>query len=208
MATNLFVELASEKQERIISVGISEFAKYGYSNSSTNRIVKNSGISKGSLFQYFQSKEELYFYILDCIISEFMTSLNDKVDNLSTDPVQRVIGYSELEFAWYIQNPEKYEIMVSAFAKNDGEIYKKVEARYSLVGEDTYYKLMGVIDPQKFKRDKKKAIDVLMWFLKGFNEDFVGRADVRSHNNIDALKSEYVKCLTEYMEMLKEGLFS
>lgn len=206
MAANLFVELPSEKQERIIRVAISEFAKYGYVNSSTNRIVKNSGISKGSLFQYFQNKEELYFYILDSIVSELMTSLNDKVDTLSADPFQRVAGYSELEFAWYIQNPEKYKIIVHAFAKNDTEIHKKVEARYSLAGENIYYKLMEDIAPQKFKRDKQKTIDVLKWFLKGFNEDFIGRAELPGHTNIDALKREYVRCLTEYLELLKEGL--
>lgn len=63
MPKKLFHELQEDKKQKIISVSISEFAKYGYTDSSTNRIVKDSGISKGSLFKYFESKEDLYFYV-------------------------------------------------------------------------------------------------------------------------------------------------
>lgn len=206
MPTNLFGELESKKKERIISVAINEFAKFGYANSSTNRIVKNSGISKGSLFQYFQSKEELFFYILDCVTSELVTSLNDKVDNLSKDPFQRVIEYSELEFSWYIQNPEKYKIIVDAFTKNGSEIYPKIEARYSLAGDAIYYKLLDDTDSEKFRWGNQITIDILKWFLKGFNENFISREEVQGNTKIDELKGKYIKCLTKYMEALKEGL--
>lgn len=58
MPKKLFFELKDEKRKKIIDTGISEFAKYNYNNSSTNRIVKDAGISKGSLFKYFESKED------------------------------------------------------------------------------------------------------------------------------------------------------
>ena len=56
MPMKLFTELDSEKQERILDAALKEFAEYGYENGSTNRIVKNCGISKGSLFTYFENK--------------------------------------------------------------------------------------------------------------------------------------------------------
>lgn len=58
--------------------GVSEFAEYGYENSSTNRIVKKAGISKGSLFKYFPTKEDFYFYVLDEITAELNSSLEEK----------------------------------------------------------------------------------------------------------------------------------
>lgn len=206
MPTNLFHELDIDKKSKIISVGISEFAQYGYINSSTNRIVKNSGISKGSLFQYFQSKEDLYFYILDCISLELTSALGRKTDKFSKDLFKRVVEYSEFEFSWYIQNPEKYKIIIRAFAKSDTEIYQKVEARYNLAGESIYYKLLEDIDSREFKWDKQMTSDILKWFLVGFNEDFIRKMNMHEKTDIEYLKGQYIKRLKEYMEILKKGM--
>ncbi len=206
MPTDLFNELDNDKKIRIINVGISEFAKHGYINSSTNRIVKCSGISKGSLFKYFQSKEKLYFYILDCVTSELMSSLEEKTDSLPKDLFKRVIKYSELEFAWYIQNPDKYKLIIKAFKKSDTEIYQKIEKKFNLRGQGVYYKLLEDIDTKQFKWEKRKTIDILKWFLIGFNEDFINRTEVQGNIEIDNIRNEYVKSLAEYVEILKEGL--
>lgn len=206
MTTNLFLELHSEKKRKIVDACISEFAKYGYYNSSTNRIVKNCGISKGSLFKYFPSKEELYFYILDNITTELMTSLEKKIDTLPKELFKIAIKYSELEFAWYMEHPKKYKMILNAFTKSDTEIYHKTEERYRLNEEDTYYKLLQNVDTVQLKWDKEKTIDILKWFLKGFNEDFISRLQVNNNVEIESIRNEYVKSLTEYMEILKEGL--
>lgn len=64
MPTNQFLNLGAEKKNNIIQVSIAEFAQNGFVNASTNRIVKECGISKGSLFKYFESKEDLYFFCI------------------------------------------------------------------------------------------------------------------------------------------------
>ncbi len=89
MPTPLFLGLDSEKQHKIFMAGVSEFAEYGYENSSTNQIVKKAGISKGSLFKYFPTKEDFYFYVLDKIAAELITSLEEKINTLSTDLFHR-----------------------------------------------------------------------------------------------------------------------
>ncbi len=48
--------LTLDKQERIINASLAEFARNGYERASTNEIVKEAGISKGSLFVYFNNK--------------------------------------------------------------------------------------------------------------------------------------------------------
>lgn len=58
-----FNNLAPEKQKLILQTAIGEFSTYGYAKASCNRIVKTACISKGSLFQYFGSKEGLYSFI-------------------------------------------------------------------------------------------------------------------------------------------------
>lgn len=205
MPTKLFFELSHDKRTRIIYVGISEFSNYGYENSSTNRIVKKAGISKGSLFKYFPNKEDLYFYILDSVTSELIGSLEKETHSLSSDLFQRVIEYSALEFTWYIQNPEKSKLVIGAFVNNDTEIYRKTVNRYGIREVNIYYKLLEDVDLSNFYWDKKKIIDILKWFLKGFNEDFLSH--IHNENcSLEYLQNEYVHSLTEYMEILKKGL--
>ena len=55
-----FENISKEKRKRIIDGAFKEFAFYGFENSSTNRLITDIGISKGSLFKYFSTKVELY----------------------------------------------------------------------------------------------------------------------------------------------------
>ncbi|MCJ7603545.1 MAG: TetR/AcrR family transcriptional regulator, partial [Desulfobulbaceae bacterium] len=52
-------------QEKIVAAAVSEFARHGYSKASMNTIVRDAGISKGSLYQYFHNKEVLFVYIFE-----------------------------------------------------------------------------------------------------------------------------------------------
>lgn len=205
MPTKLFFELNEDKQMKIINVVTSEFATYGYTNSSTNRMVKNSGISKGSLFKYFSNKEELYFFILDIVTAELIENLEKMTSSLPPELFQRVIEYSILEFTWYIHNLEKAKLVIGAFKKNDTVIYRKTMERYKIKEINVYYKLLEDIDLSNLRWDKQKTINLLKWFLKGFNEEFLGSVEIDNYS-FEHIQNEYIKRLTDYMEILKIGL--
>lgn len=206
MLKSLFYGLDEKKRERIVNVSIAEFALNDYENSSTNRIVKEAGISKGSLFKYFQSKEELYFYLLDCVIEEFRASIMEKINTLPKDIFQRVIMYSELEFTWYILNPEKFKLIVRAFAKSNTEIYKKTMERYNYIGQGMFCEILEEIDTAQFRCDKKMIINMLKWFLQGFNEEFIEGVKLEDINDFEELRNKYVNGLSEYLNVLKDGI--
>ena len=65
MATEKFMKLDPQKRKTILDAALQEFADYGYEYASTNRIVEKAKISKGSLFYYFKSKKELYYYLIN-----------------------------------------------------------------------------------------------------------------------------------------------
>lgn len=206
MPTSLFLGLNIEKQQNIFTAGVFEFAKYGYENSSTNRIVKKAGISKGSLFKYFPTKEDFYFYILDKITAELISCLGEKIDTLSQDLFQRILEYSVLEFSWYILNPEKSKMIIQAFTKSDTDIYRKTALRFCHREQDIYDWFLRDIDTSQFRWDRQKTIDLIKWFLKGFNEDFLTGLQKNSSSDLKTTEKEYVKNLTEYIEILKTGI--
>lgn len=58
--TELFDRISEEKRNRILQIAIDEFSNYGYENANTNTIAKKAGISVGSLYKYFENKEDLF----------------------------------------------------------------------------------------------------------------------------------------------------
>ncbi|RJX29690.1 MAG: TetR/AcrR family transcriptional regulator [Desulfurivibrio sp.] len=64
-ARTTFSNLPPEKQEKIVAAAVREFARHGYRKASSNTIVREAGIAKGSLYQYFRNKEVLFVFIFE-----------------------------------------------------------------------------------------------------------------------------------------------
>ena len=60
-----FFNLPEEKRQLILDCAIEEFAQKDYDSASISQIVARAGIAKGSLYQYFTDKSDLYRYLLD-----------------------------------------------------------------------------------------------------------------------------------------------
>lgn len=58
-----FLNLPPDKQERFIAVALQEFAHKEYQSASVTAIVKKLEISKGSVYQYFEDKLDLWLYL-------------------------------------------------------------------------------------------------------------------------------------------------
>ncbi len=67
MPKETFFNLPEEKRQQILDVAIDEFANRDYGSVSISRLVARAGIAKGSFYQYFENKEDLYIYLLQLI---------------------------------------------------------------------------------------------------------------------------------------------
>ena len=205
MPTKLFFGLDTEKQRRIFGAALQEFGRNSYGESSTNRIVRAAGIGKGSLFTYFEGKEELYFYVLDRVISDFSAELEEGLPSLPDDLLDRVLVYAELEFDWHLRHPSRYRLLKRAFIDDSSELSLRLKERYRLQGEGFFFRLFEGIGAEGLRWNLEKTLDILKWLLEGFNTDFIGRSDMS--REITVLKEEYVKSLQIYLIMMKEGLY-
>lgn len=78
MPKQTFFNLPGGKREAIIHAATAEFADNGLESASTNRIIANSGISKGSFYQYFEDKQDVFMYLLTLLEQEKMEFFKDK----------------------------------------------------------------------------------------------------------------------------------
>ena len=71
--------IRAEKRSHILKVALNVFGEEGYHASSINRIAKKAGISKGLIYTYFESKEDLLntlvFDIAGSILEKYPTKI-------------------------------------------------------------------------------------------------------------------------------------
>ncbi|WP_192929681.1 TetR/AcrR family transcriptional regulator [Alkaliphilus serpentinus] len=203
---DVFLNIKESKRNRIIQVAIKEFAEYGYENSSTNRMVEEMGISKGSLFKYFKTKEDLYLFIVDLAIQEVLNTIKVDIKKLPLDLIERVVLLAAVELDAYIKEPNLFKIFKDAFMDNNSELSKKLLSKYSVRAEDTFMCLMEGCDFSILKVDKATAIKALQWILEGYNKEFAKSFNM--NKPIESLKEEYIKGLEEYLKVLRRGIYS
>ncbi len=89
MPLSTFFNLPEEKRQKILECAIDEFAQHDYDSASISQIVSRAGIAKGSLYQYFTDKSDLYHYLLELAAQKKAEML---VTAGSPDPNLKVFG--------------------------------------------------------------------------------------------------------------------
>ena len=77
MPTDTFFRLPEEKRARILEGAWSEFTAVPYAEASINRIVQTSRIPRGSFYQYFEDKNDLFLTLIDEIRDQFLDLFHD-----------------------------------------------------------------------------------------------------------------------------------
>ena len=78
MPSSTFFNLEKEKQTKLISNSLKEFANKKYHEVSINKIIANSNIPRGSFYMYFKDKEDLFEYLIELNTKE----INKIIKNL------------------------------------------------------------------------------------------------------------------------------
>ena len=122
MPQETFFNLPDDKRNLIISAAIDQFASADYDTASINQICKKSNIAKGSFYQYFADKMDLYVYIMTLAIEEkikFFSSVLTEFDTLSLQEQFRLLFIKGIEFA---KDYPKFAAMGEQFSKEANEL--------------------------------------------------------------------------------------
>lgn len=65
MPKQTFINLPNDKKEILIHAAMKEFSRAPLFEASIANIVKEAGIPRGSFYQYFEDKEDLYYFLLN-----------------------------------------------------------------------------------------------------------------------------------------------
>lgn len=121
------------------------FANEGYHNISISKIAKSAGISKGLMYNYFESKEQLVLAIIDKGIDDILDLFDPNHDGILTDEefesfvrksyrmIKDNVRFWRLYFALFLQ-PSVYHLISSKMNKVLNEALSMIVSYFSKKG--------------------------------------------------------------------------
>lgn len=117
-----------------METGREAFGRYGIKKTSVEDLAKKSGISKGAFYQFFSSKEDLYFAIIrhyetdqhekmydllsensDNARKQLKSVISSIMEQVDSDPfIRRLLSGDEFDYLWQKFTPEQLQIAMDA----------------------------------------------------------------------------------------------
>ena len=84
------LDLKNKKKDDIVTAAAHVFSQRGYSGTSVAEIALQAGIGKGTVYEYFSSKEDLFFAVFEWYFSITTTGLTVNISALGGSATQRL----------------------------------------------------------------------------------------------------------------------
>ena len=169
MPKETFFNLPEAKRKAILDAALEEFAAYPYDQASVNRIVARAGIPKGSFYQYFENKKDLYLYLLQQsgeVKFAYLTPILNDPAGRDFFTLLRDLYAAGIQFA--VENPRYAALGKRLMASRGTPIYAEVmEANTAAASEFFESLLRAAIEQGEVRVD----IDVPMfaYLIAGMN---------------------------------------
>ena len=87
-------DVSEERKNQIIQAAMKVFSRQGFNEARMDDIVTESGLSKGALYWYFKSKDEIIIAILDRMFERELRSLRRLLEDERPAP-ERLLEFTQ-----------------------------------------------------------------------------------------------------------------
>lgn len=167
----------SKRVDDIVNVARPLFSQKGYAATSVEQIATAAGIGKGTIYEYFQNKEDLFVASVMAWLTDGIARLEKMVDQI-TDPDERLIGFVDaMNDVFSLGDPDATRLFLELYKEtlmSGGVFFKRrhlVKAIRDQVCRMVENIILEGISAHRFKaeiaRDVDKIAANLMAFLDG-----------------------------------------
>src|SRR5690625_2044260 len=201
-----FINLKSDKQKEIINAAIKVFVQSGFEKASTNEVVKRANISKGSLFNYFNSKKDLYVYLIEYSV-QIIERIVEQIDLNEPDIFKRIENIGLKKFHIQQKFPQVFDFLISTKQEESTEVKEIIVQKVEPIYDKSMDIMYEQIDYSNFREgiDIEKAIEILNWTMFGLGEK--GLNHINSFENISEFGEQYIEEWKSYSEILKYSFY-
>lgn len=188
-----------DKRDQIVNAALDEFSENDFEKASTNNIVKKAKVSKGLLYHYFKSKQELYDYLIDFVFRTIGDGIMNEFDFTESDFFKRIEEIARIKINITKKYPKLYDFGIRMLKSYSFEAIMEMSKKYNLdLLQRIYHEN---IDFSLFREDVdiSKAITIIQWTIEKYGEQLT----VKEHMSIDDMMVE----LNGYLALLKQVFY-
>jgi AcrR family transcriptional regulator len=201
MPKQTYFHLSKDKQETLIAAAKQEFSRVPLHEASIANIIKSAGIPRGSFYQYFEDKDDLFYYLLNQLAEKnnrrFISVLVDKNGDLFESFIATFQFMLDVH-----RNPEHKNFFKNVYLNMN---YKHEKTLANDVYEETqktqYFNIIKLIDTSKLNVDDEQELHHVLKILMGVTFQNLVQLFVKEYSNEEALKNYLVQ-----IDLLKRGL--
>ncbi|MBR2875937.1 MAG: TetR/AcrR family transcriptional regulator [Clostridia bacterium] len=132
-----FDKIPEEKRKRVLEAATTEFADYGFENTSIQQIAKKAEISVGSVYKYFENKEELF----SMVVKEGLSLLEEllvKHSSSDEDVIVKAEAVLKELLRFSRKHPQLIKLYCSITTGNNTEFSSMLAKRVESISANVY----------------------------------------------------------------------
>jgi AcrR family transcriptional regulator len=198
-----FYNLPPDKRQKIEDAALREFSGFNFDQASINRIIELAGIPKGSFYQYFQDKKDLYRHLLDLIVSrklEFLSPVAANPDSMDFFTLIHEIYAAGIRFA--AENPQLQMISRRLLSDRSHPVFVEFMQDNMSKSDEIF---AGLIRQGISRGEIRQDIDVdfVAHLVSSINSSV---ADYyQEHINVE-IGDDYLQTVDKLIDFLKRGI--
>jgi len=156
----------NDAKEQIIRTATVMFLQKGYNGVSLNQIVKASGVSKGGLYNYFDSKERLFVFVIQQMIKQALMGRDIRIIRPPfyslSDFIHAYIDYIYNMIDTSVSELSELNNLFTVLA-DAANLFPEIQESMQDVYDVMHDKWVSVLDQAKQSGEIKNTIDSDQW---------------------------------------------
>ena len=159
-------EIAKSKvsRQKIVDAALKEFGQHGYDGASTNQICLSAGISKGLLYHYFKSKENLFLSVCDRCLQDMEQAMD--FDGLRDQTVnsQILLDFYRKQADFFTTHPDHYHVLTQIISSGSEALENFIDEKRRIYQERTSVAMRLFLSrsPVRPEIDKELALELIL----------------------------------------------
>jgi AcrR family transcriptional regulator len=131
------------KRDLIINAASNVFAEKGFSGASVAEIAASAGIGKGTTYEYFNSKEDLFFAVFEWYFEQSSQAVKVNIAALGASVSDKLNAMNESLIAYFLDKMDIFSLVMEFWAASASS---RIRERYKEAFKNTYREFRNIVE--------------------------------------------------------------
>lgn len=167
-------EKNQQTKRRIMDSALKEFPEQGYGASSVNTICSVQGVSKGIIYHYFSTKDDLFLACVEECFRLLTEYLTEKMQDIKGEAEEQLEGYFTARMSFFSEHPIYQRIFCEAVIAPPAHLRAEIQERKRIFDALNAQILEQLLEPLPLRPQitKSEIIETFRQFQDFINANY------------------------------------